>query len=110
MTKEELRRIFYALSDDIRLEIISMLLKEEEICVCSFMKHFNMSQPNISFHLRILKDASLLKARKQGKWVYYSINKENQVLELLKDIIIESVNIGIGIEDLSCSIEEGSRL
>lgn len=69
------------------------------------MKHFNMSQPNISFHLRILKDASLLKARKQGKWVYYSINKENQVLELLKDIIIESVNIGI--EDLSCSIEEG---
>jgi len=105
MTKEELRRIFYALSDDIRLEIISMLLKEEEICVCSFMKHFNTSQPNISFHLRILKDASLLKARKQGKWVYYSINKENQVLELLKDIIIESVNIGI--EDLSCSIEEG---
>lgn len=90
MTKEELRRIFYALSDDIRLEIVSMLLKEEEICVCSFMKHFNMSQPNISFHLRILKDASLLKARKQGKWVYYSINKENQVLELLKDIIIES--------------------
>jgi ArsR family transcriptional regulator len=105
MTKEELRRIFYALSDDIRLEIISMLLQEEEICVCSFMKHFNMSQPNISFHLRILKDASLLKARKQGKWVYYSINKENQVLEFLKDIIIESVNVDI--DYLSCNIEEG---
>lgn len=93
LSEKKLQSIFYALSDEIRLKIVRLTMEHEEVCVCSFMKYFNMSQPRISFHLRILRDAGILKARKQGHWVYYSLNEENEVLRLLKEIIKNSVSI-----------------
>lgn len=93
MDEKSLRNIFYALSDDIRLKILRLVLEHHEVCVCSFMAYFKMSQPRVSFHLKILKEANILKARKQGQWVYYSLNEDNELINLLKDIILDSVDV-----------------
>jgi ArsR family transcriptional regulator len=93
MELENLRKAYYALSDEIRLKIIRLLLEYEELCVCQLQPIFNISQPNLSFHLRILRDAHLVKTTKRGKWVYYSLNLENPVLkvnlQLIKEIPLE---------------------
>ncbi len=92
MDEKALRDIFYALSDEIRLKILRLVIEYKEVCVCSFMAYFKMSQPRISFHLKILRQANILKARKQGQWSYYSLNEENEVINILKDIVIKTVD------------------
>ena len=64
---------FKALSDDTRLKIIQ-LLTDHEMCVCELEDRLGVSQPAVSHHLRVLKRNGLISDRKQGKWVYYSIN------------------------------------
>lgn len=70
---KDLQIIFKALSDETRLRILH-LLKPGEICVCDLVSVLEMSQPKISFHLNALKAAGLIKDKKEGKWVHYSIN------------------------------------
>ncbi len=89
----ELREIFYALSDEVRLKIVRLLIAHKELCVCQLQEVFGISQPNISFHLRILKNAGLIKSRKEGKWSYYSLNKENPILMHLIPLIEKNVNV-----------------
>ncbi len=89
----EIREIFYALSDEIRLKIVRLLVAHKELCVCQLQEILGISQPNISFHLRILKDAGLIKSRKEGKWNYYSLNKDNLTLKSLIPLIEENVNL-----------------
>ncbi len=64
--------LFKALSDETRLKII-MLLKDGEVCVCDIADTLKMTQPNISFHLGMLKEAGLIKDRKNGRWIHYSL-------------------------------------
>jgi len=71
-----LTKIFKALSDETRLRILS-LMKEGEICVCDIADTLQMTQPNISFHLSILKEVGLIKDRKNGRWVHYSLNDDD---------------------------------
>lgn len=67
---------FKALADKNRQKILELLKEEaKEMCVSEICKHFAMTQPAISNHLSILKQANLVSARKQGKEVYYSLNK-----------------------------------
>lgn len=66
---------FKALGDPIRLEIVKLLVGKE-MCVCDIMDSFQVSQPTISHHLRVLKHADLVKDQKEGKWIYYSLNNE----------------------------------
>lgn len=87
MTEEDLLKVFYALSDPIRLSIVKSLLEHEELCVCQITQAFGLSQPNASFHLRILKEASLVLWEKRGKWSYYRINPHNQVMAQLRPLI-----------------------
>jgi ArsR family transcriptional regulator len=82
-----LRDIFYALSDKIRLEIIRLLIDNGEMCVCKFQEIFKISQPNLSFHLGILRKANLVKTRRKGTWMNYSLNIENTVLNALIPLI-----------------------
>ncbi|HZG84447.1 metalloregulator ArsR/SmtB family transcription factor [Paenibacillus sp.] len=70
---EEFAEFFKLLGDKNRLTIVS-LLKEQELCVCELVEILQTSQPNISQHLRKLKDAGLLNESKRGQWVYYSLN------------------------------------
>ena len=80
---DDVREIFYALSDKIRLKIIKLLTENEEICVCKFQEIFKLPQPNLSFHLSILRKAKLVNTRKKGTWTFYKLNKENFIINIL---------------------------
>jgi len=68
-------RWFHALSDETRLQIVEMLSHGER-CVCELTGSLDAAQSRLSFHLRTLKDAGLVSDRKDGRWVYYSLNRE----------------------------------
>ncbi len=83
---EELSTIFKALSDETRLRIIK-LLEQGELCVCDITAALDMVQPKVSFHLSSLKEARLIKDRKQGKWIHYSLDEK----DLFRRMLILSV-------------------
>ncbi len=62
-----------ALADPVRLRLLSMVLSHEgqEACVCDLIPAFDLSQPTISHHLKVLHEAGLLDREKRGTWVYY---------------------------------------
>lgn len=64
---------FKALSDPIRLQVVE-LLREQEMCVCDLRDRIEISSSKLSFHLKTLKGANLVRSRQQGKWLYYSLN------------------------------------
>ena len=65
-------KVFKALAAAIRLRILG-LLSSREMCVCEVTVALDLTQPNASHHLRILENVGLVKDRKEGKWVFYSI-------------------------------------
>ena len=67
---------FRALADSSRQRILALLEQSGSLCVSEVGAHFDMAQPSISHHLRILKEAGLVTAQKRGKEVYYAINDE----------------------------------
>lgn len=78
----ELVTIFKALSDETRLRIVK-LLEQGELCVCDITAALDMVQPKVSFHLCALKDAGLIKDRKEGKWIHYSLNEKDLFRRML---------------------------
>ena len=72
---ENLAEGFKALGDPHRLKILYLLLRCGEMCVCETMLALEISQSNLSFHLKALKQAGFIKARKSGRWMYYSLNR-----------------------------------
>ncbi|MCL1914891.1 MAG: metalloregulator ArsR/SmtB family transcription factor [Eubacteriaceae bacterium] len=64
---------FKALSDANRLKIINML-SGGELCACVILEEFQISQPTLSHHMKILCGCGLVNKRKEGKWMYYSLN------------------------------------
>lgn len=68
--------VFKALGDPTRLRIVRMLAQHGEVCVCKIVDELDMNQPAISHHMAKLKQAGLLKARKEGQWIHYSLNIE----------------------------------
>ncbi|MDF2633067.1 MAG: transcriptional regulator, ArsR family [Caproiciproducens sp.] len=77
-------KIFKALSDPKRLRIIEML-SCGELCACKILEKFQITQPTLSHDMKLLCDAGLLKARRDGKWMYYSLNEEN--VQIFKQFI-----------------------
>ncbi len=84
---EKRSEIFKALSDVNRLKIIDML-SCGELCICDLIEGLELSQPTISHHMKILKQAGLVRSNKNGKWTIYSINKDvfEDVAEFIKYI------------------------
>ena len=73
---------FKALSDPGRVAIVNRLARADEVCVCDFLQTLSLSQPTVSHHLRVLREAGLVEvARKRGTWVYYRLVPE-AVVEL----------------------------
>ena len=87
---------FYkALSDETRLKILK-ILEQGELCVCDIVAALDMIQPNISFHLGVLKEAGFIKDRRQGKWIHYRIDDSDMfrrflILSTLERISTKSV-------------------
>lgn len=95
--REETRRIIAfgkALSDPIRMRMIGMMAggrgccslpdcgvpAEEQdagICICEFERYFGMGQSKVSYHMRKLKEAGLVREEKRGKWSFYSLDRES---------------------------------
>jgi len=71
-TNAKQSRFFKALADETRLKILK-LLEVREMCVCEVMVALDLTQPTASHHLGILENAGLVKDRKEGTWVFYSI-------------------------------------
>jgi len=71
-TADKQSRLFKALADETRLRILK-LLGIREMCVCEVMVALGLTQPTASHHLGILENVGLVKDRKEGKWVFYSI-------------------------------------
>jgi ArsR family transcriptional regulator len=67
--------LFHALSDETRLEIIE-LLRRGERCVCELTDSLDAAQSRLSFHLRVLKDAGIVRDRKNGRWVHYELDAD----------------------------------
>ncbi len=82
---------FKALSDETRLRILS-LMKEGEICVCDIAESLGMSQPNISFHLSMLKEAGLIKDRKNGRWIHYSLDDSDMFTRFILLGVFERID------------------
>lgn len=64
---------FHALSDPLRLQILE-LLRSQELCVCELCELLDVPQSKLSFHLKTLKEAELVRSRQEGRWMYYSLN------------------------------------
>jgi ArsR family transcriptional regulator len=83
--------LFKALSDETRLRIVS-LLREGELCVCDIAETLEMTQPNISFHLGMMKEAGIIKDRKNGRWIHYSLDESDMFIRFLLFGIFERIN------------------
>jgi ArsR family transcriptional regulator, arsenate/arsenite/antimonite-responsive transcriptional repressor len=74
---------FKALADPTRVAIVNRLAGAEEVCVCVFVNELELSQPTISHHLRILREAGLVEASRRGTWAYYRL-VPNAIAELAR--------------------------
>jgi ArsR family transcriptional regulator len=75
---ERIAPLLKALADPVRLQLMSMVLSHPggEACVCDLLPAFELSQPTISHHLKVLHEAGLLERDKRGVWVYYRTRPE----------------------------------
>jgi ArsR family transcriptional regulator, arsenate/arsenite/antimonite-responsive transcriptional repressor len=74
-----LTKLFRALGDETRLRVVA-LLAHGELCVCHLEKALELSQPNVSRQLGILRAAGVVEARRQGTWVYYSLSEQSHAI------------------------------
>ena len=80
-------RRFHALSDETRLEIVR-LLSHGERCVCQLQNVLDAAQSRLSFHLKTLKDAGVVSDRRDGRWIYYALNRDalDEIVEFASEV------------------------
>ncbi len=88
--------LFKALADTNRLMIVDMI-SCGELCACKILEKFDITQPTLSHHMKILCDCDLINVRKEGKWMYYSLN--NEKVQDLKDFLC---SVTTSTEDCIC--------
>lgn len=79
LTEREAREtasIFAALSDPVRLRMLSLIASETEVCSCALESPLKKSQPTISHHTRILAEAGLIEGEKRGRWMWWRVVPE----------------------------------
>ncbi|WP_025725496.1 ArsR/SmtB family transcription factor [Acholeplasma granularum] len=94
--KENINKIanFYkVLSDPVRVEILKTLA-HGPLCVCQLLEYFTITQPTLSYHLKLMEKQNILKSKKEGTWVYYEMNHEmiEVVFNDFKDLIYKKEN------------------
>jgi len=95
--------LFKTLADPNRLMIVD-LLSHGELCACVLLERFQISQPTLSHHLKILCASGIVEGRKDGKWIYYTLNGEmvQNVRELLEGVAATGEHNGTLGEDCFC--------
>ncbi len=99
--------LFKALSDETRLKIIDML-SCGELCACDILKFFQITQPTLSYHMKILTDCGIVDGTRQGAWMHYTLNHETakSILDYWKHITSEKEDCICHTAHCSC---EGSN-
>jgi ArsR family transcriptional regulator, arsenate/arsenite/antimonite-responsive transcriptional repressor len=77
---------FKAIGDPTRVAILNQLACCDECCVCDLTGTFDLSQPTISHHLKVLRDAGLVQSESRGTWAYYRLVPE--AIERLRDVFV----------------------
>jgi len=72
----DVAQIFGALSDPVRLRLLSLVASEDEVCSCALEEPLGKSQPTISHHTRILAEAGLIVGEKRGRWMWWRVVPE----------------------------------
>ncbi len=86
----EYAETFKALSDETRIRTLYLFLKaDSELCVCELTDSLEVTQYNVSRHLKILRNAGLIEGYKEGRWVYFHINKKRNAF---KSAVLKSVS------------------
>jgi len=93
---------FKCLSDPTRLDILKIILKRQNVCVCEITEILQLSQPKISRHLALLRNLSILLDERKGQWVYYRLNPDlpewvNAVLNVLNDEVLNKPTSNLSI-------------
>ncbi len=95
-------KIFKVMSDSKRLKIIDML-SEGELCACKILEEFHITQPTLSHDMKLMCDAGLVRARKEGKWMHYSLdmNVMNDIYKTVGRLMIPGDYAGL----LNCNCD-----
>lgn len=75
MTNRDIVLYLKAMADETRLAILEML-SQEELCACHILEAFDITQPTLSYHMRILVESGLVDSKKDGTWTRYNINPQ----------------------------------
>lgn len=83
--------IFKALSDETRMRIIEML-SEGELCACELLQAFSITQPTLSYHMKILSESGLIFAVRSGAWMRYSLKPDmiSEIKQFLDDLTVQN--------------------
>ena len=75
---ERTARVAKALGDPIRMQLVDVLRKHAgKVCVCELVPLFDLSQPTVSHHLKVLREAGIVGSERQGLWAYYYVNPDS---------------------------------
>ncbi len=94
---EKYARLFKVLADENRLKIIELLIKGET-CGCTLIDNLPISQPTLSYHLKMISEAGLADSKREGNWIKYYINKDKLTeiklfIEKIRDTEAEQCNL-----------------
>ena len=92
-----------ALGDSNRIRIVE-LLTQGELCGCKLLEYFNITQPTLSHHMKILCDAGIVQGRRDGKWVHYSLDPAGA--ERAKQLLAEQLAADGSCPREGCCAEE----
>jgi ArsR family transcriptional regulator, arsenate/arsenite/antimonite-responsive transcriptional repressor len=98
-------KLLKALADDTRLALSLLIHQEGELCVCELTHALALSQPKVSRHLAILKNANVLQDKREGQWIYYRIHGDvpKWLPQLLSDMSLENKAL---LQPLSDTLEQ----
>ena len=75
---ERMASVAKALGDPIRMQLVDVLVKHAgEVCVCELVPLFDLSQPTVSHHLKVLREAGIVGSERRGLWAYYYVNPDS---------------------------------
>ncbi len=100
MDERKTALIFKAFCDENRIRILKMLTSGEK-CACKMLEELNVTQPTLSHHMKILCDSGVVVARKEGKWMHYSISSEGA--KVAADCLKALTAVKCECESKSCS-------
>jgi ArsR family transcriptional regulator len=92
---EQVAAMLKAIADPTRLTMLALLAAQvDALCVCHLEAHFHLSQPTISHHLKVLREAGLVTSERRGAWVHYALDRARVEAQPGLSAVIASIDVG----------------